>query len=380
MKIIMGKKIKEIGKIELDKFIQGYKKIIIDIGTGNGKFVYKLAKQNHENFYIGIDSNINGLREYSRRIYNKPAKGGLFNIIYVLAYIENLPIELEGLADKIFINYPWGSLLAYLVNSDKKILKNITQISKQNAEISLLFNYSSKYEPISMNKFGIVDISSYHIRKKMMPQYKKAGIIIKKFKKFSNEELQNSCDFWAKKIAFGRCRDIWEVVGEIHKIKSYSFFAKGHANITAIHAKTIEITKENSLTKKGDCIIGVSANFELNKLKQFDGWISVELESGGEKDKFKCFVNPEFNSDKEMVFRKSKFGSCRTFGIISSKSANKLKRSLIKNLKQGELLNVRITDSYSTGCSQSGKSLGSIVGNALLGSGLLFVSSTFFTC
>ena len=34
----------------------------------------------------------------------------------------------------------------------------------------------------------------------------------------------------------------------------------GHPNIRSLHAKTIEITKDEHLTPRGDCIIGVKAN------------------------------------------------------------------------------------------------------------------------
>ena len=36
--------------------------------------------------------------------------------------------------------------------------------------------------------------------------------------------------------------------------------AKGHPNISAKNKKTFEITKENWLTERGDCIVAVGAN------------------------------------------------------------------------------------------------------------------------
>ncbi len=34
----------------------------------------------------------------------------------------------------------------------------------------------------------------------------------------------------------------------------------GHPNVRSLHPKTIEITKDEHLTPRGDCIIGVRAN------------------------------------------------------------------------------------------------------------------------
>src|SRR3989338_4531072 len=49
----------------------------------------------------------------------------------------------------------------------------------------------------------------------------------------------------------------------------YSFNAYGHSNITATHKTTVEFTKDKDLSLKGSCILGVNADFELEKIKNF---------------------------------------------------------------------------------------------------------------
>ena len=51
--------------------------MIIDIGTGDGRFVYQSARRNPNKFYIGIDPNTRPLTKISEKIHRKPAKGGL---------------------------------------------------------------------------------------------------------------------------------------------------------------------------------------------------------------------------------------------------------------------------------------------------------------
>ena len=48
--------------------------VIIDIGTGDGRFVYQSARRNPRKFYIGIDPNVRPLEKISEKIYRKPAK------------------------------------------------------------------------------------------------------------------------------------------------------------------------------------------------------------------------------------------------------------------------------------------------------------------
>ena len=49
----------------------------------------------------------------------------------------------------------------------------------------------------------------------------------------------------------------------------YKFHAYGHPNILATHKTTLEFTKDSELSLKGDCIVGVKADFDLNEIKKF---------------------------------------------------------------------------------------------------------------
>ncbi len=41
----------------------------------------------------------------------------------------------------------------------------------------------------------------------------------------------------------------------------YKFSCYGHPNIKATHVKTLEITKDDGLSERGDCIIGIKADW-----------------------------------------------------------------------------------------------------------------------
>ncbi len=122
----------------------------------------------------------------------------------------------------------------------------------------------------------------------------------------------------------------------------YSFYCSGHPNIKATHFKTLEFTKDEDLTERGDCIIGIKADFDLEKLKLFNKKIklicSITDPSTGEdiSSEFKCFVNPNFNSEHEIVLRKSHFDSGRTFGFNLNRGANNLDRRIIELLSNPE--------------------------------------------
>jgi 16S rRNA (adenine(1408)-N(1))-methyltransferase len=96
--------------------------VIVDIGTGDGRYVYRSARANPDKFYIGIDVERKALEKVSERIHRKPEKGGLSNVLFVQAPAEDLPTELNHTADEIHIHFPWGSLLRAVAAGDEGVL------------------------------------------------------------------------------------------------------------------------------------------------------------------------------------------------------------------------------------------------------------------
>lgn len=125
----------------------------------------------------------------------------------------------------------------------------------------------------------------------------------------------------------------------------YTFHAYGHPNILATHKTTLEFTKDKELGLKGDCIVGVKADFQLGKLKQFiknspNKKITIKIKTISKDKKIEetifAEINPEFNDNKEFVIRNTDFVSERTFAIKANKAAFELKRELIRFLKRKE--------------------------------------------
>jgi len=110
----------------------------------------------------------------------------------------------------------------------------------------------------------------------------------------------------------------------------YVFYCYGHENIRATHPKTIEFTKDTDLTVRGDCIVGVRATFDASELKKLRGKVQITVEVNGLQDVFKAVINPYFDDDHEIVFRKSRYSSRRTLGHQLSKGSNRLDRNIVE--------------------------------------------------
>src|SRR3989338_462921 len=121
-------------------------------------------------------------------------------------------------------------------------------------------------------------------------------------------------------------------------MQTYSFNAYGHENVLGTNKNTIEITKEDFLTKNGDCIIGINANFDFDKLRGFidsckSDFIEIELKAGNHVEKIKGKLNRDFSDRNSIVLRKSNFISARTLMTEADKSSIDIQRSIISQLK-----------------------------------------------
>lgn len=120
--------------------------------------------------------------------------------------------------------------------------------------------------------------------------------------------------------------------------------ARGHKNIRATHRTTLEITKEQHLTLRGECIIGLAADksvFDLsddfkNCLKAEKSLLVIVLEVNDLKDVILAEGHPNLVlSDKSrIIVRKSTYIEPATLCIRANKAAADLKREVVSALRE----------------------------------------------
>jgi len=119
--------------------------------------------------------------------------------------------------------------------------------------------------------------------------------------------------------------------------------AYGHESIKATHKTTFEVTKDNQMSKRGDCIVAVSANKALTDL-------STEFKESLRKNYAKLTISIEVSEvvevihasgsaqlilahPTEMVIRKSDYVCNRTLAIRADKAAGDLSKRLREKLR-----------------------------------------------
>jgi 16S rRNA (adenine(1408)-N(1))-methyltransferase len=181
--------------------------IIVDIGCGDGGFAYELARKYPDRMIIGIDPNHKGLIEVSGKIIRKPAKGGVKNALFVFANIADLPNELTGVANQVFINFPWGSLLEDIVLGREEAWNNIKKICQNQALIDILLGYEKKIETKKIGRLPALNIE--YFKNDLGPKLKRIGFKLIKTQPLNASFLRKYPSKWAKKLSFAKARNFY---------------------------------------------------------------------------------------------------------------------------------------------------------------------------
>jgi hypothetical protein len=184
---IRGRLSQEINLIELSERLADYKNITLDIGTGDGRFVRSMAEKYRDNFFIGIDACRENLRANSLK--------NLSNAMFVIASAQALPLELNGLASHVSINFPWGSLLESLLNNDTCLLNGLLVITRPYTELDIHLNGEALSTAGLMLEAGADQIENNLNASSWRTKSKSC---------MDTHTLRSIPTTWAKRLAFGR--------------------------------------------------------------------------------------------------------------------------------------------------------------------------------
>jgi 16S rRNA (adenine(1408)-N(1))-methyltransferase len=187
METIRGKVSLDLDLIELHARLANYNRIMLDLGTGDGKFAFCHADNFPTHFVIGVDSCRENLHEHSR------AK--LPNLLYIIASAQNLPHELHGLVSYITINFPWGSLLESLLNGDDRLLHGLESVTRPSTSLDVRLNGGALAE----QGWSLEDGSE-----RIFENLTSAGWNLREPQVLDSRALRAFPSTWAKRLAFGR--------------------------------------------------------------------------------------------------------------------------------------------------------------------------------
>jgi 16S rRNA (adenine(1408)-N(1))-methyltransferase len=110
----------------------------VDLGTGDGRFVLAHAAAHPERLVLGVDASRDAMREASRRASRAPARGGRPNALFVASALEQLPRDLDGLAELVTVHFPWGTLRAAAAGHDRDLTARLAGLVRPGGTLQLV--------------------------------------------------------------------------------------------------------------------------------------------------------------------------------------------------------------------------------------------------
>ena len=119
----------------------------------------------------------------------------------------------------------------------------------------------------------------------------------------------------------------------------------GHPNVRSTHRTTTEITTEESLTPRGDCIVGVGAGMgcfalpdEMKQvLRQSGSRVCITIRVGTHSFVIRGRGDPglTLQHHSDMVIRKSTFLCPRTLAVECDAASIDMPREMVRDLRDG---------------------------------------------
>lgn len=187
MEILRNKILLRLHAEEFASLRAPYDAVCIDIGTGDGRYALHLARACPADFIIGIDTCRENLRTASR---TTPA-----NVLFVIADAQALPLELRGLARRITVNFPWGSLLTGLLTKESAVLTGLAAIAAPDAVVEVRVN-GDALGPAG----GALDDGAARLRGALQVH----GFRIDHQEELNADALRRCSTTWARRLAHGR--------------------------------------------------------------------------------------------------------------------------------------------------------------------------------
>jgi 16S rRNA (adenine(1408)-N(1))-methyltransferase len=119
------------------------------------------------------------MAETARRAAAKPARGGVANVLFLQASLETMSDALNGVATRITVNYPWGSLLKAVALPDLPALSTLAGMARAGAALDVLVNMQPLRDAAYAGRLGLADAAILNGEDKLRGPYHHAGFTLR---------------------------------------------------------------------------------------------------------------------------------------------------------------------------------------------------------
>jgi 16S rRNA (adenine(1408)-N(1))-methyltransferase len=145
---------------------------------------------------IGVDADAASMVEISRRA----ARERLPNALFVVASVEDLPPELDEVADIVRIHFPWGSLLRGIATADATIVGPLARVCGIGGAVTALVSIMDRDARVGAR---LPDDPAALAR-----GFARHGLALTEMRPATQDEVVSARSSWAKRLGAGSRRPV----------------------------------------------------------------------------------------------------------------------------------------------------------------------------
>ena len=174
-------------------------RVVVDLGTGDGRAAVGLARRDPTAFVIGLDASAAAMAETSRRAARAAARGGLPNLLFAVAAAELPPAELCARADEVTVLFPWGSLLRGALAIDPVATAGIAGLVAPGGNVRALVSVAER----DAATLGVAPMTGDD-KQALARRWAAFGLTLAAFETASDDDIEASGSTWARRLLAGR--------------------------------------------------------------------------------------------------------------------------------------------------------------------------------
>jgi 16S rRNA (adenine(1408)-N(1))-methyltransferase len=213
MRIMLGTKVVEAPQGWRTALVLDEPRVVVDLGAGDGRWAYESAKDNPDKLFIAIDPDATNLAEYAYRASRKASRGGVENVAFVVAPVEALPAELDGIADVVRVNFPWGSLLRGLLEAEEATLAALKRIAKRGGGFEAVMSYDPSHDTNAFAGEPLPALNEDYIDRTLTSALAQRGLSLTERRQMFRDEALELPSTWGRRLLHARPRDVYFIGG-----------------------------------------------------------------------------------------------------------------------------------------------------------------------
>ena len=148
------------------------------------------------------------MADASRRASARPGRGGLHNIVFLAEGVERIPSALDGLADRVTVLFPWGSLLGGALGRDPAVTASIARLLAPDGRLEIIVSIVERDRAAigGAGPFGVADLDA------LTCAFATLGLGVETTCRLSPDEIRATGSTWARRLRSDPDRPVWRLV------------------------------------------------------------------------------------------------------------------------------------------------------------------------